>query len=1120
LGEEGVGSAVRLRSLRPTRGAFIRRSSRVIFAISTAVLLVPILQAASSSSPTSSPSSANDGSAFEILDGLESRYLTQEYRKRSPAIDLTALELANNTKLADAQLRLIPGTPVLVSSNKSEVQAAVVAGEWLLLRSSWINAEVPDLVTMGSGHKTVDVSGDTYLAARVSGGKVVLASFDPDRGGQFGRGSPASISLSERPMFIQVPERPRSTDAYPGRRLVINLTDSDSSGQEVLISKSWLATFGMKRIRVEMDDGTPVPVRENGTHFLLGCPHFSSTLIYDDFSSGGYAYVELGGTGFTSAATGGIDTYRPHTSPQAGYLKFLLGPSSTDSGTGYLQRTQVNISGTKVNGLTTWYQSVNCSHDGTSGEKMIAGIRLNLTLPADQYATYSYVLVCWKDSGVCSQSDLTSREKLVTTNPTLGEYQEWTGHPNIDWNIAWGSVSNVKIEYFMNGTKASGDSFHMVFDDLVIGLDYSGTTFTWSGALYAGQESERFKFNVSTKVTRVEAELWLPSGADFDLSLYDGLSKRTAGRTEVNATSDTSIPGSKYGGTSASPEWIGTGTTNKGYWGALAFPASGEGLYTLRVTMYVNEALGVGAQSEKHKFQLSSKTYSVASKLRIPYNHDFDLSLWETSTLRTGGYASGDANVKNQTPNSIYSGRTANPETVSVAGLRTFGDWFVSAYSYSLSGTGGYALEVDIAPDSDEDGLSDVYEYTKVYRLYFGPGGDDPVDVAIPKSPTYANQTYQSRGYGHFMGVMAAIEVKRNATGWVPSLTADVSYWINQTSGWNFTSNTSGWNPVDGTWDRYSSGGEWWYRQSSNSSQNTNSYANVTQVGKSEYSYKCKFVYGSWPSCGFHLFADSTVSYQRGNNYMIWQYPNGMVIYKSINSAMFQMHNNTVLTTGLGQTHTYRVLYNADNRTILVYRDGAASWSMKWTDPYSPRIDEGKYISLRTDQAHDYFDNISATVEGWRSRSLSVPTQTGTRFYQYDLVAAGFEKERFMESNAWRVRIAKNNTNQWANLTQFYGQVNVTTDISNPDSDSDGLADGAEQGAFYVLGATKTITFTVPVTGKYYLQGSVATASGTPSLIEWWLDYDTPSRKLIWSKLVSAGATTGVAGAPAEITRG
>ncbi|MEM3357085.1 MAG: caspase family protein, partial [Candidatus Bathyarchaeia archaeon] len=107
-----------------------------------------------------------------------------------------------------------------------------------------------------------------------------------------------------------------------------------------------------------------------------------------------------------------------------------------------------------------------------------------------------------------------------------------------------------------------------------------------------------------------------------------------------------------------------------------------------------------GKDSTRHSFTVPSGTIKITAKLTMPSGADFDLSMWDSSGRRTGGWTSTDRRVRTNIPNSVYSGVSSNPEWVNVTNPTTTGTWRVGCYAYSGSGT--YTITVTITESTPD----------------------------------------------------------------------------------------------------------------------------------------------------------------------------------------------------------------------------------------------------------------------------------------------------------------------------------------------------------------------------------------------------------------------------------
>jgi len=109
---------------------------------------------------------------------------------------------------------------------------------------------------------------------------------------------------------------------------------------------------------------------------------------------------------------------------------------------------------------------------------------------------------------------------------------------------------------------------------------------TFTGTVSRGRDSTRHQFTVPSGTGKIEAKLTMPSGADFDFSMYDNLNRRTGGWTYSDHSVKTNIPNSVYSGYTTNPEWINvTNPTTTGTWKVGCYAYIGSGTYTITVTV-------------------------------------------------------------------------------------------------------------------------------------------------------------------------------------------------------------------------------------------------------------------------------------------------------------------------------------------------------------------------------------------------------------------------------------------------------------------------------------------------------------------------------------------------------
>jgi hypothetical protein len=119
-----------------------------------------------------------------------------------------------------------------------------------------------------------------------------------------------------------------------------------------------------------------------------------------------------------------------------------------------------------------------------------------------------------------------------------------------------------------------------------------------------------------------------------------------------------------------------------------------------RVVNTFTGSVSQGKDSTRHQFTVPSGTAKIEAKLQMPSGADFDFSMYDNQSRRTGGWTASDHSVKKNIPNSVYSGYTTNPEWINVTNPTTTGIWRVGCYAYS--GSGSYTITVTVTPSAPD----------------------------------------------------------------------------------------------------------------------------------------------------------------------------------------------------------------------------------------------------------------------------------------------------------------------------------------------------------------------------------------------------------------------------------
>ncbi|MFW9979178.1 MAG: S8 family serine peptidase [Candidatus Thorarchaeota archaeon] len=140
--------------------------------------------------------------------------------------------------------------------------------------------------------------------------------------------------------------------------------------------------------------------------------------------------------------------------------------------------------------------------------------------------------------------------------------------------------------------EATDPSGNTGYATITVTVDNSGggepITYTFTGSVSQGYDSTSHSFAVPSNAVSIEITLSMPSGADFDLSVWDAGNLRTGGWTSSSSSTSYQIANSAYSGYSASPEWVTVDSVASfGDWLVSCYAYSGSGTYTITVTITV-----------------------------------------------------------------------------------------------------------------------------------------------------------------------------------------------------------------------------------------------------------------------------------------------------------------------------------------------------------------------------------------------------------------------------------------------------------------------------------------------------------------------------------------------------
>ena len=184
-----------------------------------------------------------------------------------------------------------------ISFNSSTQSLKVVVNTEIILAimvdQDWVDSRIPDVALENVSYSLARWDSRTWyrveLAPGISYLDLHLFTSPTDRS-VYSRGSQSSIRL-ERAMFIRIEAKPSQLTLWSNTSnsngtssravtrnsgpLVLNLTDRNTTGQEVRLSESWLSSFGIGEPSFLMSGGEDVPFEIVGGAYVLRPPHFS-----------------------------------------------------------------------------------------------------------------------------------------------------------------------------------------------------------------------------------------------------------------------------------------------------------------------------------------------------------------------------------------------------------------------------------------------------------------------------------------------------------------------------------------------------------------------------------------------------------------------------------------------------------------------------------------------------------------------------------------------------------------------------------------------------------------------------------------------------------------------------
>ena len=259
------------------------------------------------------------------------------------------------------------------------------------------------------------------------------------------------------------------------------------------------------------------------------------------------------------------------------------------------------------------------------------------------------------------------------------------------------------------------------------------TNQTFTGYVSQGYDSEKHAFTVTSDVVKLEVYLYMPSGTDFDLSVWDPEGRRTGGWTSTESYVATDIPNSQYSGYSANPEWVVVDpVASTGTWYVGCYAYSGSGNYEIKVVLYLSTSEQPETAPEppttftgtvsgdgtwgphynnpdsvawaEHKVLLTAGTeYSVT--LDWDSSSDLDLYVYKPGTAPSQDGDGSDYVTRAYTTN--------KPETLTFT-ADVDGEWVLAVDHYSSSGSASYTLTIDIVSGGEQPSQ----QYQWVFAVY------------------------------------------------------------------------------------------------------------------------------------------------------------------------------------------------------------------------------------------------------------------------------------------------------------------------------------------------------------------------------------------------------------------
>ncbi|HKZ64347.1 MAG TPA: hypothetical protein VJ400_07890 [Thermoplasmata archaeon] len=192
---------------------------------------------------------------------------------------------------------VVRGVNFTISFNSSTQSLKVVVNTninlAILANQGWVDSRISDVALENVSYSIFRWDSRPWYRVELKAGisYLDLHTFEPpaDRA-VYSRGSQSSIRL-ERAMFIRIEAKPTQRTLLSNVSnangtwshavlqstgpLVLNLTDRNTTGQEVRLGETWLSSLGIGRPSFLMSGGEDVPFEKVGGTYVLRPPHFS-----------------------------------------------------------------------------------------------------------------------------------------------------------------------------------------------------------------------------------------------------------------------------------------------------------------------------------------------------------------------------------------------------------------------------------------------------------------------------------------------------------------------------------------------------------------------------------------------------------------------------------------------------------------------------------------------------------------------------------------------------------------------------------------------------------------------------------------------------------------------------